>query len=347
MAGSPDDGGLWSGPKVAAWMAQRLGLERVHPQRGWEALKRIGWSIQAPRPRHPRAATPERRAAFRGGSTPPSPRPRRRIPTGRSRSGPRTVGRTASDPPGPEADPTPGPGAHRPATDRPRPPPLPVAAPRRLRAADPRRDALVSPRRSLEALLRRTARPLRPRDRRRPRAQHRPRARRCGRAWTQGPARPRRDPPGLPAALFARAPARRAPLAAGGRAGRRPAPRSAGRTRRHRRRTPPPARRRRPPAAHRLPPVAQARPAELITRRRYQASAARLGCLRRRTTLHGGPHHLRAGFHHAGPRLHHLPQALSRSPALAGTTRLGHAGGMPSEPTTYPGYRLPAEVIHH
>jgi transposase len=86
----PDDGGLWSGPKVAAWMARRLGLERVHPQRGWEALKRIGWSLQAPRPRHPRAATPERRAAFRGGSTPLSPRPGRRIPTGRSKSGRRT-----------------------------------------------------------------------------------------------------------------------------------------------------------------------------------------------------------------------------------------------------------------
>src|SRR3954467_5378380 len=27
----PEDGGLWSGPKVAAWMAGQLGLERVHP----------------------------------------------------------------------------------------------------------------------------------------------------------------------------------------------------------------------------------------------------------------------------------------------------------------------------
>ena len=27
--------------------------------------------------------------------------------------------------------------------------------------------------------------------------------------------------------------------------------------------------------------------------------------------------------------------------------RLGQAGGMPSEPTTYPGYRFPAEVIQH
>jgi transposase len=83
----PDDGGLWSGPKVAAWMARRLGLERVHPQRGWEALKRIDWSLQAPRPRHPRAATPEQRAAFKGGSMPLSLRPKRRIPTGRLRFG--------------------------------------------------------------------------------------------------------------------------------------------------------------------------------------------------------------------------------------------------------------------
>lgn len=47
--------------------ARHLGLERVHPQRGWEALTRLGWSLQAPRPRHPRAATPERRAACKGG----------------------------------------------------------------------------------------------------------------------------------------------------------------------------------------------------------------------------------------------------------------------------------------
>ena len=63
----PEDGGLWSGPKVATWMARHLGLASVHPQRGWEALQRIGWSIQAPRPRHARAATPERQAEFKGG----------------------------------------------------------------------------------------------------------------------------------------------------------------------------------------------------------------------------------------------------------------------------------------
>src|ERR671916_1480314 len=73
----PEDGGVWSGPKVAGWMARQLDLAKVHPQRGWEALRRIGWSVQAPRPprpRHARAASPERQAAFRGGSGGRAPR---------------------------------------------------------------------------------------------------------------------------------------------------------------------------------------------------------------------------------------------------------------------------------
>src|SRR3954471_20720184 len=59
------DGGLWRSPKVAAWMAGELGLAEVLPQRGWEALKAIGWSVQKPRPRHPASATPEEREAFK------------------------------------------------------------------------------------------------------------------------------------------------------------------------------------------------------------------------------------------------------------------------------------------
>jgi transposase len=86
----PGDGGVWGGPKVAAWMARRLGLQKVHPQRGWEALKRIGWSPQAPRPRHARAATPEERAAFKRGLRRRWRGPRPPIPAGRSRSGPQT-----------------------------------------------------------------------------------------------------------------------------------------------------------------------------------------------------------------------------------------------------------------
>ena len=86
----PEDGGVWSGRKVAAWIARHLGLARVHPQRGWEALKRIGWSIQAPRPRHARAATPDQRSDFKRGSRKLSRRPKRPIPTARSRSGRKT-----------------------------------------------------------------------------------------------------------------------------------------------------------------------------------------------------------------------------------------------------------------
>ena len=86
----PEDGGLWSGPKVAAWIAAHLGLAAVHPQRGWDALKRIEWSVQAPRPRHPRAATPEARAAFKRGSPRRWRGPRRPTPAARSRSGPPT-----------------------------------------------------------------------------------------------------------------------------------------------------------------------------------------------------------------------------------------------------------------
>src|SRR5918997_6724477 len=86
----PDDGGVWSGPKAAAWMARRLGREKVHPQRGWDALRRLGWSLQSPRPRHPRAAAPEERAVLKKRSARRWRGPGRPIPAGRSRSGPRT-----------------------------------------------------------------------------------------------------------------------------------------------------------------------------------------------------------------------------------------------------------------
>lgn len=52
----PDDGGQWTGPKIARWLADFHGLKSVHDQRGWDALIAIGWSIQQPRPRHPQAA---------------------------------------------------------------------------------------------------------------------------------------------------------------------------------------------------------------------------------------------------------------------------------------------------
>jgi transposase len=86
----PPDGGLWTSAKVAAWMAAELGLARLAPQRGWDALKALGWPVQKPRPRHPRAATAEDRAAFEKNWPKPSLRKPPSTRTHRSRSGPRT-----------------------------------------------------------------------------------------------------------------------------------------------------------------------------------------------------------------------------------------------------------------
>lgn len=83
----PPDGGLWTCSKVANWMAAQLGLEKLAPQRGWEALQAIGWSIQSPRPRHPNAATHEQEAAFKKSSLMRSRKKPRSIPTGRSKYG--------------------------------------------------------------------------------------------------------------------------------------------------------------------------------------------------------------------------------------------------------------------
>lgn len=86
----PDDGGVWSAKKVAAIMAAALGLGSVANQRGWEALQAIGWSIQTPRPRHARAATPDEQSAFKKSSLGPSPKRRNAIPARRSRPSPLT-----------------------------------------------------------------------------------------------------------------------------------------------------------------------------------------------------------------------------------------------------------------
>jgi hypothetical protein len=51
----PPDGGLGTGPKVAAGMAATLGRP-VRPPRGWEMRQRLGWRPKVPRPRHAKAA---------------------------------------------------------------------------------------------------------------------------------------------------------------------------------------------------------------------------------------------------------------------------------------------------
>jgi transposase len=55
LKADPADGGLWSGPKVAAYARERFGVT-VRPQTGWAWLRRLGFSLKVPRPRHPKAA---------------------------------------------------------------------------------------------------------------------------------------------------------------------------------------------------------------------------------------------------------------------------------------------------
>jgi transposase len=88
LADPPPDGGLWTTPKIAVWMARELGLASVFPQRAWDALRSIGWTIQKPRPKNPKSATPDEAAAFKKSSPMRSPRSKpdiRRSPSKLSR----------------------------------------------------------------------------------------------------------------------------------------------------------------------------------------------------------------------------------------------------------------------
>src|SRR3954451_13501945 len=89
LAAPPSDGGLWTGPKGATWMAARR-APRVWPHRGWDYLKKRGYSPQRPRPGHAKAASPEEQAAYKKSWPPRWTSTARRSPGDRSRCGPST-----------------------------------------------------------------------------------------------------------------------------------------------------------------------------------------------------------------------------------------------------------------
>ena len=79
LSGPAPDGGLWTCRKVADWIGAQLGRP-VHEARGWEYLRRLGFSPQRPRPRETRADVGAQAAFKKGGSRPPPMRSPRPIP---------------------------------------------------------------------------------------------------------------------------------------------------------------------------------------------------------------------------------------------------------------------------
>ena len=64
LRSAPPDGGLWTAPKVAAWIEERTG-RRVHETTAWRAMRRLGFTLQVPRPRHARSASEGEQARFK------------------------------------------------------------------------------------------------------------------------------------------------------------------------------------------------------------------------------------------------------------------------------------------
>ena len=60
----PPDGGVWTGPKVAKYVRGRWGVA-VGPVTGWRWLRDLGFTLQVPRPSHPRAADRATRRAWK------------------------------------------------------------------------------------------------------------------------------------------------------------------------------------------------------------------------------------------------------------------------------------------
>ena len=96
VAHSRDNGGAMTRDDLAGyrpdWVApistayRGYDVHELPPNgQGWEALRAIEWSIQKPRPRHPKAATPEEESTFKKNSTKSLPKRPRAVPTSRSR----------------------------------------------------------------------------------------------------------------------------------------------------------------------------------------------------------------------------------------------------------------------
>jgi transposase len=84
LQGRPDGGGLWTGPKVAAYARDRWGVA-VRPKTGGRWLRQLGLTPQVPRPRHPKALSPAEQQVWK--------RPHRPLDRRTASAAPRHAGR--------------------------------------------------------------------------------------------------------------------------------------------------------------------------------------------------------------------------------------------------------------
>ena len=64
LRGNAPDGGLWTAPKVALWVEQNT-TKTMKKVTAWTYLRRLGLTLQVPRPKHIQAATAEEQIAFK------------------------------------------------------------------------------------------------------------------------------------------------------------------------------------------------------------------------------------------------------------------------------------------
>lgn len=64
LCGAAPDGGLWTGPKVVQWVKDKTGHQSGHSA-GWRYLRRLGFTLQQPRPSNTAAASKEEQATFK------------------------------------------------------------------------------------------------------------------------------------------------------------------------------------------------------------------------------------------------------------------------------------------
>jgi len=67
LKGEAPDGGLWTSPKVALWIGERLG-RIVRAGSAWSILRQLGLRTKVPRPRHQKGASQAEQRAFKKSS---------------------------------------------------------------------------------------------------------------------------------------------------------------------------------------------------------------------------------------------------------------------------------------